>query len=315
MRSSLRRILTVFYKDIKENTVVILVLMVIPLMVFYLPALFPQGGIRVCVVAPENQRPRIALEDKSLVHEGKQEAAMKLLEDKKVDAVVNVEEKTVYTYSRDPRVLGGLRTALASQEKPLTNINISNGQSSSKNYTALLCSLLILMIGLIGSPIVFMSESRNDVISSLMLSPLSHTEFIISKALFSFASSMGAIMVFLAVTGGIGANPLRLLVMVIVSALFMTMVSALISLPFKSVEQTMVLTSPLTLLAVLAEVLLYGSGNTSFLPIQAGFRHILLTDKLPAGQIAILLSASMVLFGAYVFMYRWVKRMKTVGSI
>ena len=313
MSSSLKRIMTVFNKDLKENTIVIIILLIIPFMAYFLPFLFSQGKIKICVLDPENYNRQIVFKEVNAVYEKSQENAMKLLDGKKVDAVVDVGQKTVFTYSKDPKVLGKLREVLATHKGPFARINIVNGRSSRKNYTALLCTLLIIMIGLIGNPIVFLSESKNDVISSLMLTPLSYTEFFISKALFAFFCSAGAIAVFIGVTGSFGANLLWLFIMVIASSLFIALISAIITLPFKSVEELMVLTTPISIVVIVAEVLLFASGRPGFLPIQSGFRKILAANIFPKEQIAILISGSVALLAVYIFINRRIKRIKAGG--
>ncbi len=306
--NALRRIFTLFNKDLKENFVVIVILMSIPVLTFFIPKIFKAHNIKVCIVTSQQEKTTLGFKPSDVIFESCHSNGMKLLDENKIQAVINTDSKIVYTYSKDPETIIKLKTAVSISEAPLFEINIVNKGASEKNYHALLCTILIIMVGLIGNPIVILSENKDNIISYLMLSPLSYFEFIISKALFSFVCSIVSLYGFLIIIGQFNTNPFALFCLVVATSLFITMVSAIISLPFNSVEEMMPVSSPLTLLIIFAQSISFGSGNIAYLPIQSGFRDTFAINVVPKSQIFILLSMSAVLFLIYVYLYRKIKR-------
>lgn len=306
--NSLNRVIAVFIKDFKENSIVILIVMVIPLIAFLTPNMLLDKNIKVCIVTSQLDEVTLGFNKKNILYENYNSDALKLLNDKKVNAVINVDEKIVYTFAKDPVTISKLKTAVSNLDAPLYNINVVNAEASTKNYNALLCAILIIMIGLIGNPIVFMSENKDGIISYLMLSPLSYVEFIISKALFSFLCSVLSLYAFIVIIGQFSISFVSLFCLVVVASLFITILSAIISLPFNSVEEMMIVSTPVTLIIVLVEVLSFGSGKIKFLPIQSAFRDAFALHVFPKLQIAVILALTVFLFTVYVYLYRKIKR-------
>lgn len=310
MLNSISRILTIFIKDLKESSMIIIIAMLLPLIGLFAPSLL-SGDVKVCILSSTEDTSFMGFADNSIIYESSSEKAMKLLNNKKVDAVINPQTKEVVTYTTDPSVLGKIKSGLVSGSNESVNINIVNGQSSKIAYNAFLCTLLILMIGIAGNPVLFVSERKNDTMSALLLSPVSHVELIISKALSGFLSVIIAIFVFLFITDQQQNNFLGLTCLIIITALFTTVVAAIITLPFKTLEQMVVFTTPLSLIVVLAETLLYEMGKVDYLPIQSGFREILVYNRFPAIQVITLLILIIVLFITYIYFYKRVKRLQT----
>jgi len=311
MLNSLKRILTIFKKDLKESIIIIVALILVPLAAYYIPIMLNDKNLKVCIVDSKVNKSLLGFKENNIIYETTHKNGLILLKDKKVEAVIDIQNKEVTTYSKDPLVLSELKRGVASVDKPLININIVNGESSKKAYNAFLCSMLIMLVGIIGGPVLFINESKNDTISALLLSPVSYIELILSKALISFVSVVVALFTFLFIIGQNNINIIQLLCLVVVIALFTTVLSAIITLPFKTAEQMMILTTPLSLLIVITETLFYEMGNVKYLPIQSGFMDIFSNNKFPVQQIFILIAITIILFGVYMFLFRKIKRLQT----
>jgi hypothetical protein len=309
MLNSLKRILTIFKKDLKDSLIIIGALILIPLCAYYVPIMFSDKNNKVCIVYSDVNKSALGFKEKNVVYEVSNIKAMKLLNDKKVEAVINIEEKEVSTYSKDPLVLSELKRGVSNVDKSSMKINIVNGESSEKAYNAFLCAMLIMLVGVIGGPLLFISESKNDTMSALLLSPLSYIELILSKSLISFVSVVVALYTFLFIIGQYNTNIIAVLSLVVVIALFTTVLSAIISLPFKTEEQMMILTTPLSLVIVIAETLSYEMGYVEYLPIQSGFKDIFLYNKFPVMQIFMLSGVAIILFAIYMYLFRKIKRL------
>lgn len=309
MLNSLRRIITIFKKDFKESIVVIILIMTMPVIGYLLPGAFQNNSVKVCIVNSDNSKPILGFDKTNITYESSKTKALELLKNKKVSAVVDINEKEVYTYSTDPLVLSKIKNGVSNETGQNINVNIINGELSDKTYNAFLCTILIVMIGIAGNPVVFINENKNDTLSALLLSPLSYGELILSKFLVNFISVLLGLFAFLFIIRQNISSFFAVLLFAIIIALFMTVMSAIITLPFKTLEQMAILTTPLSLIIVLIETILYEMGKVKYLPIQSGFRDIFLFNKFPIQQILFLVLITTALFFVYLFLFRRIKRL------
>ena len=112
MRESLNRVLTIVKKDIKEYWILILVVLAIPVLISYMMDAKKIDNIKIGVVV-NNEDNNIDLEDKSIIEYTIIDEALNDLENKKIEAVVNENDKIVYTNVKDTVVLSNIKDKIS----------------------------------------------------------------------------------------------------------------------------------------------------------------------------------------------------------
>jgi DNA-dependent RNA polymerase auxiliary subunit epsilon len=314
MKNSISKIYTILKKDIKVYWVLMILFITIPVIVFYIPSRESTKTIKICIVSNTEAKSELHFKDANIVYSSKLEDGLIQLKNKKVDAVVSLDEKVVYSKTKDLILLSKIKEGLTMPGDIQVKVEILNINEESPNngISYLLCSIVIIMIGLIGGPIVFLDEKSDGTYSSLMLSPLTYFEFIISKGIFGFLCTFTSLVTFLMITQEITKNTFALLCMIFISSVFISIFSGILSIPFKSVPQMTLVSSPIMIVWMLFELLNFNSNDkySLYLPIQYGFKRVLVTNELPLQQMAVIAGASLILLMAYLYLLRRYSRIQ-----
>ncbi|WP_368487946.1 ABC transporter permease [Clostridium sp. BJN0013] len=310
MKGSFKRIMTILQKDIKEYWILVLIFIVIPIVIFYMPALKNVDKVKICVVSNSNINDKLNFDNANISYSNTVSDGLEQLNEKKIDAVVSVEEKIIYCNTKDINLISTIKKGLTASNPTQVKVEILNNEPNEDKFSFLLCVIIVIMVGLIGSPIVFLSENKNDSLSSLMLSSLTYFEFTISKTIFGFLCTASTLITFLLITQELNNNTFAILSMIFITSFFISIFSGLISLPFRKIEQMMLITSPIMVILVLLELLSLNSNFNKYLPIQKGFREVLVKNIFPTEQILIIGGTSIVLLLIYMFLLRQFSRIQ-----
>lgn len=250
-------------RDIKENYIVVLFMLMIPIIAVLLPKWNIAQKETVAVLdSGQNQKYVKQLEENhfNMIEAMNVEEAKELLEQDKVLAYIDFANLTVVTKSNDYNALNPLRAALT--DNTANSIEVINGNLTTVSYHVFICMILLVLLVLLANPIVFLAERKNGIYHYLMITPLTHIEYTLSKMLFSVISIVFSVVFYILVICRYPVNVSYLLGISLLLAVFATFLSGIITHFFENLEQYMLLGFPLLILMV---VLLIIGSNTIYL--------------------------------------------------
>ncbi len=256
---SLSRIFTLLYKDIKENYIVVLIMLIVPLIAFVVPQLKEQNDFRVSVIYSEIDSERYieALEASGFeITESDFELALDSLNQKETDAVIDISTMTVKTYSKDMEFLSRLKNSLNIEKE---SIQFVNSDVINKSYHTFICLILFALVSIIACPIVFLTDKKDGLYNYLMITPLSYLDYVVSKIIFSTISMIFSVVFYLTVICQYNISIGKLLVVSAVLAIFAALISALISMFSESVDAYILWAFPSLLIVIIVLTVVYSS--------------------------------------------------------
>lgn len=307
---NLKRILTYLLKDIKENYIVVLIMLLVPVIAFILPKLNQLTPTSICVINYENNDTYIQSLKKhnfKVIYKDKEDEAIKLLNKGKAMAYIDFKELSVKTNSKDVKILSNLKEALNFNNSEL--ISIENRGVSEISFNVLLCIILFVLISLLACPIVFLSDRKNDIYTYLMITPLTNFEYVISKICFSIFSMLFSIVFYLVVICQSKVDISYLLLVTGELAILAAFVSAIVTMFFDSIENYILIAFPILLLAVVMLVIAYGNNALNKLALYDILFSLLINNKINFIDFGIIGCATIVL--AYIYIHFWKRISRT----
>lgn len=277
-----KRILSLLKKDLKENWIIFIVFLSIPLLVYYIYPIIGSEEIVVGVYgeSPENF-PFVIVKYRNIE-----------------DGILAVKNEDICSfYVSEQRILYGLREnsekieIIASFFSPNCDIAEISLNSLNPNYLLLpvLLSMIILMGGFIGGAIVMGSEKSERTLEALLLSPLTHREFVVEKTIISFISTFLSSVIFLFISKGIIGNVIGTIVILILSAFLFSLISLIITAPFSTMEAIIAIITPVLIVIIFFESISMLNTYSLPLPVSRGLYKSIILNEFPFTESLILL--------------------------
>jgi len=277
-----KRILSLLKKDLKENWIIFIVFLSIPLLVYYIYPIIGSEEIVVGVYgeSPENF-PFVIVKYRNIE-----------------DGILAVKNEDICSfYVSEQRILYGLREnsekieIIASFFSPNCDITEISLNSLNPNYLLLpvLLSMIILMGGFIGGAIVMGSEKSERTLEALLLTPLTHREFVVEKTIISFISTFLSSVIFLFISKGIIGNVIGTIVILILSAFLFSLISLIITAPFSTMEAIIAIITPVLIVIIFFESISMLNTYSLPLPVSRGLYKSIILNEFPFTESLILL--------------------------
>ncbi|RLG01437.1 hypothetical protein DRN58_01755 [Thermococci archaeon] len=277
-----KRILSLLKKDLKENWIIFIVFLSIPLLVYYIYPIIGSEEIVVGVYgeSPENF-PFVIVKYRNIE-----------------DGILAVKNEDICSfYVSEQRILYGLREnsekieIIASFFSPNCDIAEISLNSLNPNYLLLpvLLSMIILMGGFIGGAIVMGSEKSERTLEALLLTPLTHREFVVEKTIISFISTFLSSVIFLFISKGIIGNVIGTIVILILSAFLFSLISLIITAPFSTMEAIIAIITPVLIVIIFFESISMLNTYSLPLPVSRGLYKSIILNEFPFTESLILL--------------------------
>jgi len=277
-----KRILSLLKKDLKENWIIFIVFLSIPLLVYYIYPIIGSEEIVVGVYgeSPENF-PFVIVKYRNIE-----------------DGILAVKNEDICSfYVSEQRILYGLREnsekieIIASFFSPDCDITEISLNSLNPNYLLLpvLLSMIILMGGFIGGAIVMGSEKSERTLEALLLTPLTHREFVVEKTIISFISTFLSSVIFLFISKGIIGNVIGTIVILILSAFLFSLISLIITAPFSTMEAIIAIITPVLIVIIFFESISMLNTYSLPLPVSRGLYKSIILNEFPFTESLILL--------------------------
>jgi|GEM_PF-6886213 len=304
---SIKRITTLLMKDLKENYIVVLIVLLIPIIAFILPQIkLPTNEVIGIVVSRNESNENKLLDSGFKVKEFKtNKEAEQLLMGEKIDAYINFEEKIVYTYSEDMDFLGRLRSSLSSpsnQNFDEIKLNIENANISKISYHALLCVILFSMLCLIACPIVYFSEKTYGIDTYFFTTPVTNLELILAKMLFCFIAFTCSLFLFLYIICGYRVDLVKLFIIVLALTFFASLLSGIVTLLFNSIDVYIMIMTPVAMVLILGIVLMYQTKILNKMVIYPIIYKLILSNTLLIQNALIIFMTCIILLAIYLLM-------------
>ena len=279
----------VLKKDLSEYWVLPLVLIMLPLLVFYLP-LYGQGGqLTVGVYGKPTVHIPFELKQISEIEQG-----IRQVERGELDAFYVPEQKLLYGSELEKEKMELILDFFAEPTNQIREISIENSLEIRHLSLPLLCVLSLLMTGFIGAPIAILHEKEGKTLQALLLTPLTYQEFIIEKAIFGFVISFFSSLVFLLLTEIIG-NIIGIMIVLLLSSFLISLVAVAFGLLFSNMETMIGFLTPVLLLVIFAEV--FSSFNNYYLPlpISRALYKLMIMGEIPVTEGALIITLSVLI--------------------
>jgi len=161
--------------------------------------------------------------------------------------------------------------------------------------------MTLIMTGFIGAPIAILYEKEENMLQSLLLSPLTYKKLIIEKAVFGFIISFSASLLFLLFTV-VPANIVGVIVILFFSSFLFSFIALLFGILFSEMETMFGFLIPLLLIILFAEI------NSSFnnynlqLPVSRALYKLVVVNEIPLfeGSMILVLCILMALVDGYI---------------
>lgn len=303
---NLKRISTVLKKDLKENYIVIFIVILIPIFAYYLPQLNFEPKAKLAVVAEDRFDLSGLKENFKIISVDSPQRAERLLEEGEVDGIVDTYNKSVRTYNKDMKFLTSLKAVLAKDNS--AELNIINGESGMHSYNSLLSVILLVMICIIGCPIVYLSEYTDGIFSYMTITPITYRELLTAKILFGFIASMASLLLFLLGICSYSVNVTYFITIIAVISVFISVLSGVVSLIFDSLESYLLVMSPVSILIIFGLIFIYSKGDIAAFPLYSVFYALTMHNQLDIVNLAILAVGSVTLGAVYLAGFKLLRR-------
>ncbi len=285
----------VLKKDLSEYWVLPLVLIMLPLLVFYLPFYGQGGQLTVGIYGNPTVQTPFELKEITEIEQG-----IRQVERGELDAFYVPEQKLLYGSEREKEKMELILDFFSEPTNQIRETSIENSLEIRHLSLPLLCVLSLLMTGFIGAPIAILHEKEGRTLQALLLTPLTYQEFIIEKAIFGFVISFFSSIVFLLLTEIIG-NIIGIMIVLLLSSFLISLVAVAFGLLFSNMETMIGFLTPLLLLVIFAEV--FSSFNNYYLPlpISRALYKLMIMGEIPLreGFLIITLSVLILILDSY----------------
>lgn len=266
-------------KDLRENWVLLVVAIAIPLLMIALTSLRTEGTARIASYA----------------------GSTTAVESGEVDALIDDANRVVYVQSLSP-VLSEELTQRARSARS-GEVRVHGEGASSRLFAGFLLTILFWVMTAITQPILMLAERKDGLHHALMLTHLTYNQYQLAKVLVAFVSNVALLGVLTVLLGaqltaaGVGMT-------LLLSALSVTL-SLLLAAFLATEERLIVVNTPLSVVVVFAEVYLFLAQHGDRSPIQEVARGIVAGS--PPGVVApaVVLVASVA---CYAWAYRRTRR-------
>ncbi len=293
----MNRVSIILKKDLKEYWILALVILVIPVIVFYLPINQEAKKISLGIVGNKSFNELIEVQ----LYQSKEQGIKEVIAGK-IDALYVSSEHTLYGNRGSSDKLHMITSILFPGDKiKVTGINSLNPRCL---FLPLLFSILIVMLGLIGTPIVIQSEKEQGTLTALFLTPLSYKEFVVSKSIFGVMLTFLPALLFMAITRGFIGNVPGTLVILILASFLICFVAIMFFIIFPTMEHMFLALTPILLVVIFLEVL-SGLNNYSLpLPVSMGLYKSMIDGVFPFVQSLMLSGMIFIIFAIDVCIVR-----------
>jgi ABC-2 type transport system permease protein len=275
-----KRIAVLLKKDVNENWAVLLLVISIPLLVYFVFHLVGSEEITVGVCG--ELPPDFPFE---ATHYTAEEGIIAV---KRGDiAAFYISEKEILYGNRAMKerveaIAWLLSPSIGMEEIPVNSID------PFYLIFPLLLSIVIYMGGIIGVPVVIGSEKSSKTLEALILTPLTYTEFVMEKSIFGFFSIFLASVVFLLISQACIGNYVGTLVLLALGALLFSLVAVMITTPFSTIESLMAVATPVFVIIIFVESISMLSSYSLPLPISTGIYRSMILGTFPLVEALVL---------------------------
>lgn len=279
----------VLKKDLSEYWVLPLVLLMLPLLVFYLP-LYGQGGqLTVGVYGKPTVQTPFELKEITEIEQG-----IRQVERGELDAFYVPEQKLLYGSELEKEKMELILDFFSEPTNQIRETSIENSLEIRHLSLPLLCVLSLIMTGFIGAPIAILHEKEGKTLQALLLTPLTYQEFIIEKAIFGFVISFFSSLAFLLLTEIIG-NIIGIMIILLLSSFLISLVAVAFGILFSNMETMIGFLTPILLLVIFAEV--FSSFNNYYLPlpISRALYKLMIRGEIPVTEGALIITLSVLI--------------------
>ena len=168
---NIKRIFTILFKDIKENYVVVLIMLCIPVFAVLLSNMNFGENKKVCIIGTDtnNYVERLEKENFKIYNNKSINEANELLNENKIFAYIDLSDMNVVTKGDDYKSLLQIKNVLT--ERSEETVNIENIEVSKTSFHTFLCIVLLVILTLLGIPIVFLSDYNDGIYNYLCITP------------------------------------------------------------------------------------------------------------------------------------------------
>lgn len=277
----MRRVTALLKKDVRENWIIPLVILSIPLLFYFVPRVMSPEDITVGVCG--ELPPGFPFEANHYTIED----GISAVENGDIAAFYIPEERILYGNKSLQEQVEAVAWIL-SPESTIVEVPV-NSVNPAHLALPLLLTIVILMGGLIGVPIVIGSEKSEKTLQALMLTPLTYREFIVEKSLFGFISIFLSSVVFLLISRALTGDLVGTVVLLVVGALLFSLIAVMLATPFATVESMMAVITPVLVVILFFESISMLNSYSFPLPISTGFYKSMILGEFPAVQLLVLL--------------------------
>lgn len=247
---NIKRIFTMLFKDIKENYIVILIMLCIPVFAVLLPNINFGQNKKIYIIGSDtkNYVERLEKNKFSVYDVNDINEANDSLKNNKIFAYINLSDMEVVTKSDDYKSLLQVKNALSEQSDEI--VKIENREVSKITFHTFLCMILLVLLMLLGIPIVFLSDYNNDIYNYLSMTPLKKSEYLLSKLIFAFISTLLSVALYILVVCKYEVNMRSFLIILVSYALTATFVAGIVTAFFRSIDKYILVFFPVFILVI-----------------------------------------------------------------
>jgi hypothetical protein len=284
-----KRIMVVLKKDLRENWMICLVILSIPLMIYLIPRLIGPEEITVGVCGELPKDFPFEAEYYSI------EEGISAVENNDITAFYISEKKILYGSKANKEQVQAVAWFLL-PENNIVEVSI-NSIDPAYLLLPLSFSIIILMGGIIGVPIVIASEKSERTLEALTLTPLTYKDFIFEKSFFGFISIFLSSLALLLISRAYIGNLVGTILLLALGALLFSLVAVMIATIFSTMESMMAAATPLLVIIIFIESTSLINSYSSPLLISSGIYKSMILNEFPLVETLILL------FLIFIFIY------------
>lgn len=275
-----KRIMILLKKDIHENWAVSLLIISIPLLIYFIPQFMTSEEIMVGVCG------ELPSDFPFKANYYSVEEGIRAVEQGDITAFYVPSQNLLY----GDRTLKEQVEMVAWLLSPTGMIIETPVNSIDPTYLMLplLLSFVIFMGGIIGAPIVIGSEKSNGTLEALILTPLTYTEFVVEKSFFGFISIFLSSIIFLIISRAFLGNILGTLLILALGTLLFSLIAVLMTTPFSAMESLMAVATPALIIILFFESISMLNSYSFPLPISTGIYKSMILDQFPSREILVL---------------------------
>jgi len=271
----MRHVWTVMRRDFRENAVLLLIALAIPLVVIGFTGLRSDG------------EPRIA------TYEG----SVSALTEGRADALVDEAHRVIYVQNMSPKLYERLSRDYSTSTAKVVRVH---GEGTSERiFGAFLLGILFWVMTAITQPILMLAETKDGLHHALMMTNLPYNQYHVAKISVALAGNLALMLVFAAILGA-PLSGVSLLLVVLLSLLSVT-ASLALATSVSSEDNLILVNTPLAMVCVFAELELFMSGKGGHSPVQV-LGDGVLKGELDAPAVALAVAAASVVL--YVYAHR-----------